>query len=616
MNLRNLFIGLCLVPLSVLEVAAQCTEVSLYHSALHGFNANLVNETVLVRAVGDSSLQDYGISSFAIYEGDDPQIYFTSTQLGSIYRVDSSGDEVEEFLKDGGEPHALFVDPDSESLFRADNSTGRVFRTDLQSRNSVVVYEGLGEIRQVAQDPLDRSLLLLQISEGGSKIIRKNSSEGVRGGEEIVNSTERISSFVRVPNTPFLFYTVQGQSPEKLHDGWLSRIDLDTRETVEIGFFPKFRNCHYRFGCQYLPSEPTALAYNVVNDLLVWSKNAQGRYSPESRYHMSPTATTYEIAHPQADYFILRTPQQTVFTSRPVGTCKNGLIANASSDFTVWRPSSGDWFTRPGKIISGPYRIEVKRLGQSGDIPIVMDFNDDGILDRVVWRPSNGERSICVSDRSGDCDSLETYQFGLSGDVPLAFDGSFTVWRWQTGQWFGTSVRRRSQWGLPGDYPMLADLDGDQLASQIVWRPSEGNWYIADDNNSGIGQESRVVQWGLPADIPLTGDYDGDAKADLVVWRPSNGNWYICSSKDSLNCGNGKTIQFGLPGDIPVQKDYDGDGVNDLVVWRPSSGIWYVRQSFNDQVIAVQWGLPGDIPIGSSANPLATYLFGYGRYGY
>jgi hypothetical protein len=95
----------------------------------------------------------------------------------------------------------------------------------------------------------------------------------------------------------------------------------------------------------------------------------------------------------------------------------------------------------------------------------------------------------------------------------------------------------------------------------------------------------------------MPGDYTGDGLADLVVWRPSEGNWYICKSEGQLSCSDPAVVQFGLPGDVPLEGDFDGDHILDHAVWRPSNGKFYYRRSFNADVIERQWGLTGDIPL-------------------
>jgi hypothetical protein len=63
--------------------------------------------------------------------------------------------------------------------------------------------------------------------------------------------------------------------------------------------------------------------------------------------------------------------------------------------------------------------------------------------------------------------------------------------------------------------PYSADFDGDGKDEKIVWRPSQGNWYVRFSGSD----DAMVYQWGLPGDIPLVGDYDGVAVHGCRYWR-------------------------------------------------------------------------------------------------
>ena len=71
---------------------------------------------------------------------------------------------------------------------------------------------------------------------------------------------------------------------------------------------------------------------------------------------------------------------------------------------------------------------------------------------------------------------------------------------------------------------MAVDNDGDGKANLAVYRPGDGNWYVA--KATGVpAQNFDAVPFGLATDILVPGDYDGDGKTDIAVFRPSNGTW-------------------------------------------------------------------------------------------
>ncbi|HXH07156.1 MAG TPA: FG-GAP-like repeat-containing protein [Vicinamibacterales bacterium] len=147
-------------------------------------------------------------------------------------------------------------------------------------------------------------------------------------------------------------------------------------------------------------------------------------------------------------------------------------------------------------------------------------------------------------------------------------------------------------WGAQTDTPVPADYDGDGRADVAVFRPSTGEWFIAQ---SGGG--ARREQWGAAAlgDVPVPADYDGDGRADIAVYRGSTGEWFIAQSR-----AGGRRDQWGAPmlGDVPVPADYDGDGRADIAVYRGSTGEWFIAQS-GGGARRDQWGAPslGDVPV-------------------
>lgn len=169
--------------------------------------------------------------------------------------------------------------------------------------------------------------------------------------------------------------------------------------------------------------------------------------------------------------------------------------------------------------------------------------------------------------------------------------------RQKPGTWwirYATGLTETIVWGKKGDIPVPADITGDGRAELIVFRPSNGTWYIRSWNPL---KSYLPIAWGQKGDIPVPLDYNGDGKAELTVYRrraddASLSHWYIRNwNKTSTD------ITWGEVSDTPIARDMDEDGRDDLLVYRGGTGEWWIRYSATDTFKTIQWGLWGDIPL-------------------
>ena len=122
-----------------------------------------------------------------------------------------------------------------------------------------------------------------------------------------------------------------------------------------------------------------------------------------------------------------------------------------------------------------------------------------------------------------------------------------------------------------------SDFDGDGVSDLVVYRPTNGQWFILPSASKFTFSTYRTYQLGLPGDLPLIGDFDGDNISDMAVWRPKTGEWFYRLS--SNNFATYTSIQWGLKGDKPITGDYDGDGKTDFTAYRPKTGQFFTLKS-------------------------------------
>lgn len=268
------------------------------------------------------------------------------------------------------------------------------------------------------------------------------------------------------------------------------------------------------------------------------------------------------------------------------------------ADLALRRPSTQIWYVRNSSGLDilthnsdGRTR---KRFGtQRSDIPIVGDYDGDGISDLAVRRPSTQFWYILNSSGrdllTGNSDGITRRRFGLQET----------------------------------DIPVPADYDGDGNTDLAVRRPSNRTWYILNssgqdlltNNSDGI---SRVRFGNSINDIPIVADYDGDGRADLAVRRESNSHFYVRNSSGidavSGNADGITRLPFGRNDDIPVTGDYDQDGKADFGLYRPDTGQWFIKVSSgesrtsSDDIERWAFGDENSIPILSPITVIMSRL--------
>jgi hypothetical protein len=225
-----------------------------------------------------------------------------------------------------------------------------------------------------------------------------------------------------------------------------------------------------------------------------------------------------------------------------------------------------------------------------------------------VFRPSNGLLYLKNSNVSGFADVALNY--GLPGDYPVVGDwdgnGTVTIGIYRQGAFYLRNSNTIGfadivvAFGLPGDQPIAGDWDGDGVDTIGVFRPSNGQFLLRNSNSEGFAEMSFFL--GNPGDVGIAGDWDGDGLDTTGVFRPSNG---IIFMKNSNTTGFADiALNYGLPGDQPVTGDWNGDGVDTIGIYR--NGTFYLRNSntigFAELIFAL--GNPGDMPIAGNWDAL------------
>ncbi|WP_433832292.1 glycoside hydrolase family 9 protein [Actinoplanes sp. CA-015351] len=226
----------------------------------------------------------------------------------------------------------------------------------------------------------------------------------------------------------------------------------------------------------------------------------------------------------------------------------------------VHRPSNSTAYLRT-KLEAGASDIPGFVVGASGDVPLVGDWDGDGVDGIGYWRPS-------------------TRQFWLRNELSAG-----EPYRFYTAAWATTA-----------DIPLVGDWDGDGDDTVATWRPGDQTVRIRNSLTSGAAEIG--VKFGSSTDTILVGDWNGDGYDTLGYYRPST---RLFALRDQLlgTASPEITATYGSTGDKPLIGDWDGDGDDTIGVFRPTGHQWHLRNSniSGSAEISFNYGQDTDRPL-------------------
>ncbi|PYS98773.1 MAG: hypothetical protein DMF63_14375 [Acidobacteria bacterium] len=316
----------------------------------------------------------------------------------------------------------------------------------------------------------------------------------------------------------------------------------------------------------------TKVRFGINNNPGVASSSYLGGSGNDKAFGIGVLGNFIFVAGPTESNNLLTTTGAIKATSNASTANPDGFVAkildSRKDTIGTFDPINTNFDLR-NTLTAGAADILVER-GIVGDVPVAGDFNGDGIdtvstFNNGVWKIQNNNVIV-----SGYPVSPITVNFGQAGDLPVVGDWNndgletVGVYRPSAGQFLLTDalattanpnppVNLTETFGVAEDLPIAGDWDGDGIDSIAVFRPSVGQFFLANDNVQFPGID-LVTFFGTNGDLPVGGDWDGDGKDSIGVWRPSTQEFFL--SNDNANIAN--QFVFGSPGDLPVVGDWDG----------------------------------------------------------
>ncbi|MBP2472489.1 hypothetical protein JOF53_001361 [Crossiella equi] len=260
----------------------------------------------------------------------------------------------------------------------------------------------------------------------------------------------------------------------------------------------------------------------------------------------------------------------------------------------------------------------------AGETPLTGDFNGDGKDDIITFtHGSRADAMVSLSTGTGFGQARVWHDFfALGGEVPAIGDvngdgkddivvftrnqlGDVYV-ALSNGSGFGPSAKWHDYFGIAGESPGVADVNGDGKDDIVVFtQDTRADVLVAFSSGAGFGAPALWHEFfAVGREAPRLGDFNGDGAADIATFtNDANGDVYVANS-NKTNAFTGTSVKwqdfFGIAGEFPYVGDFNGDGKTDVVTFtHTASADVYVALSTGTGFLGgAKWhdffGLPGE----------------------
>ena len=240
----------------------------------------------------------------------------------------------------------------------------------------------------------------------------------------------------------------------------------------------------------------------------------------------------------------------------------------------------GEWFldlNGDGKWDEGDLWA---KLGSENDLPVSGDWDADGKSDIGIYGPAWPRDPWAVLQEPGlpDFANFPMQPAGKYKNMPPkpedATSGGRTMRRTALGKAREDVIDHVFHYGTQGDVPLAGDWNGDGIRQIGVFR--DGQWNLDLDGDGRFTNVDAAITFGQVGDIPVAGDFNGDGVDEVGVFRA--GKWILDTNGNRELDAQDKVFELGVTGDRPVVGDWNDDGVDDPGVYQPAEAVDHISR--------------------------------------